>query len=627
MLREERGFRVKRYQSLADTLHIRGRVSRARGAAHAMNRRSHAARRSHRTTVPVLLATLAALGLALPTAATELREVRVGAHDGFTRVVFELDRSAGYRIERVGTPSRPELRVTLEASSGPLEAGAHGDVRGVKVAPGAKAVATIPLRRQDLRLQEMILANPPRIVLDLKRSAPAPTAAKPAAKPVAKAPAPAPKPAPEAAPKPALAPERVAKAPAIAKPTKPAAEPKPAPKPEARPEPVAVKPAPKPAHEPKLAPKPERTPLEIAKPVERPEPAAKPAAEKPSAAPATPEAVAKRTEETTAQPIADAAEPAPLPATDIARRVERGTRPAPERAPARVAKPTPSERTARPAPAPAPEPGLLERLTGDPLMLGAAAGGLVALVGIAITLRRRRRALPGDLDADAIAAELDGGDADAALPVARAEAPEPQAEASDEDGPFADLFDAAPSEAPATEPVPASDPHDVFATPNLDSAASGEPSEEPGPPPVAGPEFDVEAPSDFSTAPDSIFDDASQGEAPMNQDMDLPADRSPFDAPPAGAPSMGGASPDVAQMLEAFERRIQGLEQKLEEASEAREKLERQVAAQSEELRVQRAAIARTQRALRTMSRGDEDKATEPALREGEAQAKTRVNV
>jgi hypothetical protein len=49
------------------------------------------------------------------------------------------------------------------------------------------------------------------------------------------------------------------------------------------------------------------------------------------------------------------------------------------------------------------------------------------------------------------------------------------------------------------------------------------------------------------------------------------------------------------------------------------------VAAQSEELRVQRAAIARTQRALRTMTRGDEDKATEPALRDGDTQAKTRV--
>ena len=37
----------------------------------------------------------------------------------------------------------------------------------------------------------------------------------------------------------------------------------------------------------------------------------------------------------------------------------------------------------------------------------------------------------------------------------------------------------------------------------------------------------------------------------------------------------------------------------------------------AEELRVQRAAIARTQRALRSMSRSEDDQATEPALREG----------
>ena len=40
------------------------------------------------------------------------------------------------------------------------------------------------------------------------------------------------------------------------------------------------------------------------------------------------------------------------------------------------------------------------------------------------------------------------------------------------------------------------------------------------------------------------------------------------------------------------------------------------MAAQSEELRVQRAAIARTQRALRSLNRGEEEQATEPALRE-----------
>ena len=111
----------------------------------------------------------------------------------------------------------------------------------------------------------------------------------------------------------------------------------------------------------------------------------------------------------------------------------------------------------------------------------------------------------------------------------------------------------------------------------------------------------------------------------MNQEMDLPVDRRP--SPPAAR--MGGSaaepSPDVARMLQDFERRIATLEARLDESNEAREKLKRQVAAQSEELRVQRAAIARTQRALRTMTPGDEDKATERALRDGDTQAKTRV--
>ena len=52
---------------------------------------------------------------------------------------------------------------------------------------------------------------------------------------------------------------------------------------------------------------------------------------------------------------------------------------------------------------------------------------------------------------------------------------------------------------------------------------------------------------------------------------------------------------------------------------DARDRLERQVAAQTEELRVQRAAITRTQRAVRNLGRGEESEeqeATEPAIRD-----------
>ena len=57
------------------------------------------------------------------------------------------------------------------------------------------------------------------------------------------------------------------------------------------------------------------------------------------------------------------------------------------------------------------------------------------------------------------------------------------------------------------------------------------------------------------------------------------------------------------------------LEQRLEEVIDAKDRLERQVSAQTEELRVQRAAIARTQRVLRTVVRPEDDQPSEPVLK------------
>ena len=85
-------------------------------------------------------------------------------------------------------------------------------------------------------------------------------------------------------------------------------------------------------------------------------------------------------------------------------------------------------------------------------------------------------------------------------------------------------------------------------------------------------------------------------------------------------PGAGAAdNSEVMRMLLEFEQRVSGLESRLEEVTETKERLERQVAAQTEELRVQRAAIARTQRALRNLSRPDEESPTEPALRDPNA--------
>ncbi len=80
-------------------------------------------------------------------------------------------------------------------------------------------------------------------------------------------------------------------------------------------------------------------------------------------------------------------------------------------------------------------------------------------------------------------------------------------------------------------------------------------------------------------------------------------------APSVGVGAVGG---DIAQIVEELQQRV--------------EQLERQVTAQTEELRVQRAAIARTQRAVRSMSRGgEEDGATEPAPRDPKKPSGPRV--
>jgi hypothetical protein len=115
----------------------------------------------------------------------------------------------------------------------------------------------------------------------------------------------------------------------------------------------------------------------------------------------------------------------------------------------------------------------------------------------------------------------------------------------------------------------------------------------------------------FPAAGPGLFDDESE-----KGDMDMAA-QIPIDREPRGRMTQGpaGADSDPGPQVRELERRMTQLESRLDQVNEARERLERQVTAQSEELRVQRAAIARTQRALRGMTRGGEE-ATEPALRD-----------
>jgi hypothetical protein len=88
-----------------------------------------------------------------------------------------------------------------------------------------------------------------------------------------------------------------------------------------------------------------------------------------------------------------------------------------------------------------------------------------------------------------------------------------------------------------------------------------------------------------------------------------------------GMPAASGAIPEeFQQMMREMSLRVESLEGRIDELVDARDRLERQVAAQTEELRVQRAAIARTQRAVRNLARPEdgegEQEPTEPALRD-----------
>ncbi len=113
-----------------------------------------------------------------------------------------------------------------------------------------------------------------------------------------------------------------------------------------------------------------------------------------------------------------------------------------------------------------------------------------------------------------------------------------------------------------------------------------------------------------------LFDDA---EEKTMENMEV-ISRSQVNESLGGAmPMMGAGSDELTQMFREMQRRVTALEGRIDELVDARDRLERQVAAQTEELRVQRAAIARTQRAVRNLARpeeGNEDEPTEPALRD-----------
>jgi hypothetical protein len=332
-----------------------------------------------------------------------------------------------------------------------------------------------------------------------------------------------------------------------------------------------------------------------------PEASAAPQAPKPapkaSAAPQAPKPKAelastpKPSPPRAAQPEASAASKAPPPAE-----LPKQAAPPELEKPQALAKAEPPKPTVRPRPpraepkkaaakkpAAAPVPaagGGLDWVTWG----GVAAGVLVVLLAIVLVLRRR--ALPNDLDVTALAEEEsdEGGILDGGFAMSEEAAPESVGATSE-----------------ASEPAP------------KEPIAPGTQIPEAEPP---------RSTSDIAAGP-GLFDDEpeKENETMDTESTDMPMERTASELPTQMGVGVAGAAgeSDIARLVQDLERRVAQLETRLDESVDARERLERQVAAQSEELRVQRAAIARTQRALRSLNRGEEEQATEPALREPSA--------
>jgi hypothetical protein len=456
-------------------------------------------------------------------------EVRVGNHPTFTRVVFELDAPAGYRVERhMAEEGASEILVTLEASSTPRSLMSRSAmVERVAVQDGReRSVAHIRLKKSPSRVKELILSDPPRIVFDLMLPEKELRAAK------------------LAAARKAQAEEEKRQKTAVAEPKKVATAPKPAPK------------ALEPKAEPSSTPKPPPPPTRAAEPAPKVAPKAPPAAQVPKRAappePERPKALAQaEPPRTTERPKALAEPERPKPTA----------RPFPPKAEPKKAAAKKPFTAPVPKPVPAAGGGVDWVIWG-----GVAAGVLVAFLVIVLVLRRR--ALPNDLDVTALAEEEsdEGAILDGGFAMGEEAAPAPQE-----------------SIAPDTR------------TPLEESPSSA---------------------SNIAAGP-GLFDDEPEKEKETMdiQTPDMPIERTASELPTqigAGAAGEG----DIARLVQALERRVAQLETRLDESVDARERLERQVAAQSEELRVQRAAIARTQRAVRSLNRGEEEQVTEPALRQ-----------
>ncbi len=534
------------------------------------------------------VAALALAAVAVPAGAAKVVDVRVGLHKSFTRVVLETDAPTRYRIER---SAAGEIQVHVDAAATSRRVSTRSKIlREVRLVPGQdETVARLRLRGAEVKIQELILLDPPRIVLDLrpaptlKAEAPEATAPKgvehpktspPVSKP--KPPTPTPESLAEAAEREAakqraaLAAERQAareKAAAEARAAdaadaKALADQKAAELARARAAEAQAAEAVRKEAEAAKARAAEIARLKEAE-LERQKRAETEAARKQAAE------IAARLEAAEAARQQEKAEADAL-AAEAAREVQQlaeagtGTEPgtpgSAALAPADPGTPAgPSTRADRPdamaravppsparPPATRPSPEATESSSGlgsyltDPVVLGAL--GLAVVLGIGIVIHQRRSGREDDF-------------------VSPVHDDEPF---SIEEGAVEDEAESSAGDAGESEHVPVPD------------VASGDASAQ-----------DEEAGAvNTEIGMDSMDTGFSPGVA-------------------------GGANADLMRMVQELERRLTVVEKKLEETTEAKERLERQVAAQTEELRVQRSAIARTQRALRSIARPEEE-ATEP---------------
>lgn len=474
--------------------------------------------------IEIRLAELAAVAtvfasIAAPAWSAKILDARVGVHDEYTRIVFELDAPAGYQIEHnEPVPGISELVVSLDASATPMDLTAPDSdlVDGIQIqSDGDRSVVRIQLSTPDVRLKEMILTKPPRIVLDMMPVEPEPVVSKP--KPVAavsKKPAPAAskkpapvvsKPAPVAEKAPDKAPSRATSAPTKIVDTAPAA------------------PAPGKAAATRGELATEKSPLLAM--ASRSSASTVPApAKSNSLAPAGNESVA----------LVKSDGLAPGKGDPLVNKSQPGARKEPRPLPR-------APRKLPPIPAAAPAADSFGIMGLDMTTLGAAAVGLVGLVASgALMLRRRGR---GHGTEDGFDSPRGDGD------------------------PFAG-FDDPSQHTPMSQMLAGDD----ATRPMMDDA------------PIA-----------------------KGSKLPETSVVPKPVDPGAAEPGVATEPDMGaGVAPQAGSDTAELGSRLAAAESKLDGALEAAERMERKIAAQTEELRVQRAAIARTQRAVRNLSRSEE---------------------